>query len=441
MHHRSAVFLMGGLAAVLLADAEPASGQTAYAQLCADNTTFATSLYASILHRGPDPGGLQGWVNALNAGTPRPSVMSAFFNSQEYRNDGRNNGAFITDLYAGVLGRAPDAGGFSWWLNVANGGTSRPNIINGFVTSQELQNDLVVCNHPVPPSPGPGPECPHGQVACKGTCISAATQVCLNGTVCPAGDYLCGGACAQPASPCSSGLFCPTSMQECNGNTCISTTQSCASICAGAGCPSNPSTPPTISCAVNTFQCGGSCIPVDRPCAYTPQCSSGQTACGATCVASPVTCSGGVPTCPAGSTVCGTGCMPQSSSAYACLFAPGGRPADGAGPCLATQQYCGPSGSVASTSGCYAPGGVRTCALGQICAAGVGCPTSCPQNGTTAEFACGLTSCLPIGETCWTTPVCGAGQIASNGVNGATCTMAPAPAVVRKNEGIVVRVR
>ena len=96
-----------GIAARCGAATSPGGG---FVQHCADNPTFVTSLYQSILKRAPDSDGHRYWVNSLQNGMRREEVINAFFESAEYRGFGRNNHDYARDLYHGVLGREPDAG-------------------------------------------------------------------------------------------------------------------------------------------------------------------------------------------------------------------------------------------------------------------------------------------------------------------------------------------
>ncbi|HUR90575.1 MAG TPA: DUF4214 domain-containing protein, partial [Ramlibacter sp.] len=51
------------------------------------NTDFVTQLYANVLHRPPDSGGLVYWTNLLATGTPRVAVMLGFSESPENRSN------------------------------------------------------------------------------------------------------------------------------------------------------------------------------------------------------------------------------------------------------------------------------------------------------------------------------------------------------------------
>jgi hypothetical protein len=149
-------------------------------------------LYLDLLHRTPDPAGLSGWTSALNSGTSINAVAQAFVNSTEYRQDlvrswyleylgrpadpsglnfwtsqlaagmsdeqvqayilgsaesyqdsGASNAGFVTNLYAKLLDRAPDASGLAAWVGMLNGGTSPVTVALAFLTSTEYRTDLV----------------------------------------------------------------------------------------------------------------------------------------------------------------------------------------------------------------------------------------------------------------------------------------------------------
>ena len=67
-----------------------------------------------------------------------------FFESVEYQNKNKTDEEFLTDLYHAFFNREPDAGGYSYWLDMmANKGYSRRRvIIEGFGTSLEFRNVL-----------------------------------------------------------------------------------------------------------------------------------------------------------------------------------------------------------------------------------------------------------------------------------------------------------
>lgn len=115
-------------------------GATAVANLNAHNEAFVRSLYYAILDRRPDEGGVRNWTQWLDKGKSRAWVITEFFNSSEYRSRQKNNTEYVRDLYQGVLGRQPDSGGLSNWVNHLNSGKSRQFVLNGFLNSQEYRS-------------------------------------------------------------------------------------------------------------------------------------------------------------------------------------------------------------------------------------------------------------------------------------------------------------
>jgi hypothetical protein len=105
--------------------------------------TWVTHLYGTALHRTPDAGGLEDWINwtASHKYTGR-DVITFFFTSEEYVNVLKvNDDQFLTDLYNAIFDRDPDAGGFADWQNrMKNEGYSRVDVINGFAGSEEFRN-------------------------------------------------------------------------------------------------------------------------------------------------------------------------------------------------------------------------------------------------------------------------------------------------------------
>ena len=104
---------------------------------------FIVSNYLGILGREPEIDGYQFWLNRMRAlGKPQTDVINGFLASPEYQSRFGNPDVptFVTSLYRNVLGRAPDADGFAFWLNLLNTSQkTRPEVVQGFVTSVEFQ--------------------------------------------------------------------------------------------------------------------------------------------------------------------------------------------------------------------------------------------------------------------------------------------------------------
>jgi hypothetical protein len=108
-----------------------------------DNTQFVTLIYNNVLGRAPDAGGLSFWVGQLNGGTKtRGQVMTGFSESAEYQ-AGSANKVYVTMMYTGMLRRAPDAGGFDFWVGYKAAGNSGQALINGFLTGTEYRSRFL----------------------------------------------------------------------------------------------------------------------------------------------------------------------------------------------------------------------------------------------------------------------------------------------------------
>ncbi len=114
--------------------------QTKYGAL--NNTQFVTLLYNNVLHRAPDAGGLGHWVNQLNSGASRESVVTGFSESSEFAKatDSEWHTGQIFRLYGATLGRQPDAVGFAGWTSGLDNGLGIQDVAGGFVGSAEFQS-------------------------------------------------------------------------------------------------------------------------------------------------------------------------------------------------------------------------------------------------------------------------------------------------------------
>lgn len=102
-------------------------------------STVIAGFYRNTLNREPDAGGLQGWITAARSGMPVAQIASAFYASPEYfstigQSDYRT---WVTDLYQKLLLRAPDQGGLDGWVNALNAGMRRDALAFGFYQSRE----------------------------------------------------------------------------------------------------------------------------------------------------------------------------------------------------------------------------------------------------------------------------------------------------------------
>ena len=101
---------------------------------------FVTRCYKVILGRNPDTGGLNDWTNQLAKGKKTASeIINGFMTSNELKNKKLGMGDTVELLYQAMLGRSSDANGKKYWMSVLNGGNEIGVVINGFCNSNEFK--------------------------------------------------------------------------------------------------------------------------------------------------------------------------------------------------------------------------------------------------------------------------------------------------------------
>jgi hypothetical protein len=114
------------------------------------NQQFVEQLYVFSLGRTGDPGGIAGWVGALNGGATRGQVVLGFSESLEHQNRTAatlNAGLWVPDAQAQVIARMydatfdrlPDVGGLAVWTANLKGGMALIDIATAFAGSAEFQ--------------------------------------------------------------------------------------------------------------------------------------------------------------------------------------------------------------------------------------------------------------------------------------------------------------
>jgi hypothetical protein len=66
-------------------------------------------------------------------------IALSFVQSAEYAARNRDNTGYVEDLYNGILRRGADCAGFLAWVNSLNSGTSRASVLKSFTDSTEFQ--------------------------------------------------------------------------------------------------------------------------------------------------------------------------------------------------------------------------------------------------------------------------------------------------------------
>lgn len=108
-----------------------------------ENGGEAYRLFQAAFDRTPDGSGLGFWINALDNGTSLNSVANSFVNSPEFSSKygPLDNTAFVNQMYLNVLHRPADQEGASFWINSLNNGGTRASVLASFSESPEnVQN-------------------------------------------------------------------------------------------------------------------------------------------------------------------------------------------------------------------------------------------------------------------------------------------------------------
>ena len=95
-----------------------------------------------MLGRAPDAAGFAYWSGRLATGLTRGQLMVQFSESPEYTSL-IGSEVYVTMMYSGMLRRAPDQAGFSFWVGYRDAGNSGLALISGFLASPEYRNRFL----------------------------------------------------------------------------------------------------------------------------------------------------------------------------------------------------------------------------------------------------------------------------------------------------------
>jgi len=114
-----------------------------YRHIDYDTTLSIARLYQAAFDRSPDEGGLNFWIDqweGVNLSLTR--ISDEFFASQEFTDTygSLSNNDYVTQLYANVLNRTPDQGGLDFWTNGLSNGISEADVLLEF--SNSLENKI-----------------------------------------------------------------------------------------------------------------------------------------------------------------------------------------------------------------------------------------------------------------------------------------------------------
>lgn len=116
----------------------------AHADASAIPTQFIAKLYTEGLGRAPDQGGWSSYVNYYQGNGCNTSTLSTVgqqvYTSSEFTNDYSDNAARMLALYRGALNRDADQSGLDSYVNQLNTGASWPSVVGSLFSSGEFAN-------------------------------------------------------------------------------------------------------------------------------------------------------------------------------------------------------------------------------------------------------------------------------------------------------------
>ncbi|PZW48013.1 uncharacterized protein DUF4214 [Humitalea rosea] len=114
-----------------------------------DAAAEAWRLYHAALDRAPDAAGLAYWTAQLKSGTAALQVATGFAASAEFAQThaGADHAGLVTQLYASMLDRAPDAEGLQFWVAQLDDGLSDGALLLALSDSMEHRAATADATH------------------------------------------------------------------------------------------------------------------------------------------------------------------------------------------------------------------------------------------------------------------------------------------------------
>ena len=102
--------------------------------------SYVARIYTKALGRDPEPAGLKYWVGEIKAGRKTAvQVAEMFFFAPEFTNKKLNNKEYVKVLYRTFMGREADQGGLNYWIDRLNKGESRKSVLKAFAGCPEFK--------------------------------------------------------------------------------------------------------------------------------------------------------------------------------------------------------------------------------------------------------------------------------------------------------------
>lgn len=106
------------------------------------NAEYVERVYQNVLGRGSDDVGRAYWIEQLDGGLKRGTMMAQFSEGPEFKK--QTDGLVrATMLYIGMLRRAPDPQGVEFWAGQIDAGVPYSNVMAGFLYSPEYANRMA----------------------------------------------------------------------------------------------------------------------------------------------------------------------------------------------------------------------------------------------------------------------------------------------------------
>lgn len=101
---------------------------------------FVERLYVYVLERDSDPLGKLSWITAAENGATGADLATGFLFSEEFLNKPYRYDDFVKILYRVFFDRSADALGLNGWVEALEAGMSKTEVVAGFINSTEWAN-------------------------------------------------------------------------------------------------------------------------------------------------------------------------------------------------------------------------------------------------------------------------------------------------------------
>jgi hypothetical protein len=105
---------------------------------------FIAQEYSNLLGRAPDASGFNYWLGQLESGVSPEAVEAGIASSPEYiQNHGNDQVAWLDGIYQNLLGRAPDIDGIDHWMANLAAGEDAGSVASEIATSVERETNVI----------------------------------------------------------------------------------------------------------------------------------------------------------------------------------------------------------------------------------------------------------------------------------------------------------